>query len=128
MAIEHKDITEDNLHEVKGASTASAGQVLESDGLGSAEFVTRLTKYTATLSPAIVAANVSAEQTFTVTGLVDSTDMIVSVEKPTSQAGLGIVGWRVSADNQIGITFMNTTASGITPTASEVYQILAYRA
>jgi hypothetical protein len=79
-----------------------------------------------TLSPTIVAQNTSAEQTFTVNGL-KTTDMIVSVSKPTAQAGLGIVGWRVSAANTLAITFMNATGSGITPTASQNYLVFAFR-
>ena len=76
-----------------------------------------------TLSPAIVAQNTTAEQTFTVMGL-KSTDTVISINKPTTQAGLGIVGYRVSADNTLAITFSNNTSSGITPTASQVYYIL----
>lgn len=78
--------------------------------------------FSATLTPALVGANTTAEQLFTVTGLVAG-QTIVSVNKPTAQAGLGIVGWRVSAVNQIGITFSNNTGVGITPTAAEVYLI-----
>lgn len=74
----------------------------------------------AALSPAIVAANTSAEQTFTVTGLAVG-DVVVAINKPTTQAGLGIVGMRVSAANTLAITFGNFTASGITPTAAETY-------
>lgn len=85
---------------------------------------TGVRRYTATLSPSIVAANTTAEQLFTVTG-VKTSDMIV-VNKPTSQAGLGIVGARASAANQVGITFSNNTAAGITPTASEVYTFFAF--
>jgi hypothetical protein len=79
----------------------------------------------ATLSPAIVAANTTAEQTFSITGL--QIGDVVNVNKPTSQAGLGIVGARVSAANTIAITFSNNTASGITPTASEVYVVNVVR-
>lgn len=93
-----------------------------SDLFGSIRSGTR--RYTATLSPAIVAANTTAEQLFTVTG-VKTSDMVV-VNKPTAQAGLGIVGIRVSAANQVGITFSNNTAAGITPTASEVYSFFAF--
>ena len=78
-----------------------------------------------TLSPAQVAANTSAEQTFTVNGL-QSGDF-VSVNKPTTQAGLGIVGARVSAANTLAITFGNYTGSAITPTASQVYLVLVAR-
>jgi len=38
MAVEHVNITDPNLHEVKGASSASAGQVLVGVGDGTAEF------------------------------------------------------------------------------------------
>lgn len=74
----------------------------------------------ATLSPAQVAANTSAEQTFTVTGLAVG-DIVSTINKPTAQAGLGIVGQRVSAANTIAITFANFTGVAITPTASEAY-------
>jgi hypothetical protein len=74
------------------------------------------------LSPAEVAANTSAEQTFTLPGL-RAGDVIVGVSKPTTQAGLGIVGWRVSAANTVAITFVNATGSPITPTASQTYLI-----
>ena len=75
----------------------------------------------ATLSPAEVAINTTAEQTFTVNGL--KTGDFVSVSKPTAQAGLGIVGVRVSAANTLAITFANVTGGAITPTASQVYTL-----
>jgi hypothetical protein len=79
----------------------------------------------AALTPSIVAANTTAEQTFTVTGLAVG-DM-VTINKPTAQAGLGIVGARVSAVNTLAITFSNNTASGITPTAAETYVVNVIR-
>lgn len=80
----------------------------------------------ATLSPVIVAQNTSAEQTFTINGLKVG-DVPLSVNKPTAQAGLGIVGFRVSAANTLAVTFSNNTGSGITPTASEKYLIAVAR-
>jgi hypothetical protein len=77
------------------------------------------------LSPSIVATITTAEQTFTVTGLIVGD--FVSVAKPTAQAGLGIAGARVSAANTLAITFVNPTAAGITPTASEAYVISVRR-
>jgi hypothetical protein len=74
-----------------------------------------------TLSPAAVAADTSAEQTFSVPGV--AVGDVVFVNKPTAQAGLGIVGARVSAANQIAVTFVNATAASITPTASQSYLI-----
>ena len=75
------------------------------------------------LSPAAVAANTTAEQTFSVTGL--NAGMSVFVNKPTAQAGLGIVGARVTAAGLLAITFCNTTAGALTPTAAETYSVAA---
>jgi hypothetical protein len=88
-----------------------------------------------TLSPSAVAANTTAEQTFAATGIGLSTGGFpsvlpgdfVAVIKPTAQAGLGIVGARVSANDTLAITFSNNTAGSITPTASEVYLVLMAR-
>lgn len=74
-----------------------------------------------TLSPGIVAANTTAEQTFTVSGL--QTGDFVNVIKPSTQAGLGIVNARVSAANTLAIAFINATSATITPTASETYYV-----
>ena len=93
------------------------------DETGSA-FLEELKYFAPTLSPVQVAINTTAEQTFTVTGL-EVGDTIISVNKPTAQAGLGIVGFRVSAANTLAVTFSNNTGAAITPTASEVYRIVA---
>lgn len=74
------------------------------------------------LTPALIVLNTTAEQTFSVPGLKTG-DVILSVNKPTAQAGLGIVNWRVSAADTIGITFSNNTGGSITPTAGETYLI-----
>lgn len=76
-----------------------------------------------TLSPAIVGANTTAEQIFPCNGLAVG-DYVGYPDKPTAQAGLGIVGARVSSAGNIGITFSNNTGAGITPTAAETYLIL----
>ena len=78
-----------------------------------------------TLSPVAIVLNTTAEQTFTVNGLLPGD--FVSCNKPTSQAGLGIVGCRVSAANTLAITFSNNTGLSITPTAAQVYKILVTR-
>jgi hypothetical protein len=86
----------------------------------------RLAVVSVVLSPAQVAANTTAEQTFTVPG-VRPNDFLMGVSKPTSQAGIGVVNARVSAASQVAITFSNNTAGAITPTASETYQLLMAR-
>lgn len=79
-----------------------------------------------TLSPVAVAQATTAEQTFTVNGLQVGDHVVVN--KPTAQAGLGIVGSRVSAANTLAITFVNVPSGGdITPTANQVYTILVSR-
>jgi hypothetical protein len=80
--------------------------------------------FTLTLSPASVLSGLTGEQTFTCTGLA-TTDQILSVTKPTAQAGLGIVGSRVVSANTIGITFVNTTVLSILPTAAQAYTVVA---
>ncbi|MBY4730745.1 hypothetical protein K6V90_09395 [Cupriavidus pauculus] len=77
------------------------------------------------LSPAQVAANTTAEQTFTVPGL--KVGDFVDINKPTAQAGLGIAAVRVSAANTLAVSFSNNTASPITPTAAETYLVLYTR-
>ena len=78
-----------------------------------------VTVYSVTVTATSVAANTTAEQTFTVTGVV--TGQVVAVTKPTVNAGLAIVGSRVSAADTVGITYANDTAAAITPTAGQTY-------
>lgn len=78
------------------------------------------------LTPSAVGANTTAQQTFTVAG-VKVGDVVVAVENPSHQAGLGIVGARVTAADTVGITFSNNTGAGITPTAGETYDFVIAR-
>src|SRR6185503_5586274 len=88
-----------------------------------------------TLSPSAVVANTTTEQAFAATGIGISTGGFPSIEpqdfvwvnKPTAQAGLGIVGARVSANDNLAITFSNNTAGSITPTAGESYLVFVAR-
>ncbi|TAL03704.1 MAG: hypothetical protein EPO08_03435 [Rhodospirillaceae bacterium] len=79
-----------------------------------------LVLYTPALVPVSVAANTTAEQTFTVTGLIAGTP--VWVNKPSAQVGLGICGVRVSATNTLAINYGNATGAAITP-AAEMYTV-----
>lgn len=78
-----------------------------------------------TIDPASVAANTTAEQTFTVPGL--KVGDLVFVNKPSLSAGLGICGARVSAADTLAVTFNNNTAAGI-DAGSEAYIVLVIRA
>jgi len=123
MTILHVNIPDADRHEPKGVSIATAGQVYVADGAASGSWKNMFVIYTPSLSPTIVAANTTAEQTFTISGLTTS-NVPISVIKPTAQAGLGIVGFRISAANTLAITFSNNTGVGITPTAGETYKVV----
>lgn len=125
--VAHAGMTDPNLHEPKGVATALAAAVYQADGAGSGAWKLPIKKYTAVLTPAAVGANTTAEQTFTLTGTLVATDTVISVNKPTAQVGLGIVGWRISANDQVSITFSNNTGAPITPTAGQTYAILVHR-
>lgn len=77
-------------------------------------------------SPSIVAQNTTEEHIQAVTGVL-ATDFVISVTKPTAQAGLAIGSSRVSSAGNVAITFINASGGGITPTASQTYQFLLFR-
>lgn len=79
-------------------------------------------KFQAVLSPAVVATIVCAEQSFAVGPGDLDLDAQVSVTKPTTQTA-SVAAARVISLTNIGITWCNPTAGGITPTAGEAYQI-----
>ena len=78
--------------------------------------------FQATLTPAIVATIVCAEQSFTVGPGDLNLSASVSVSKPTINGAISSAQARVVSATNIGITFCNPTAAGVTPTAGEVYQ------
>lgn len=69
----------------------------------------------------------AAEQTFTCNGLAVG-DTILSINRASAQTGLKIGGWRVTTANTLGIVFVNPTTSSITPTASEVIDVVVDKA
>lgn len=96
-----------NYPVVVNNSLSVTGSVTATGGLGAV--------YSASLTPASVAASTSAEQTFAVTGLVTGQGVVVNGPAPT--AGTGIVNARVSAANTLALTFGNFTAGALTPAA-----------
>lgn len=84
-----------------------------------------LVLYSQSLAPTSVAANTTAEQTFTVTGLLANT--VAWVNKPSATPGLGIAGVRISAANTLAINFINATAAAIVP-PTETYTIGNFQA
>jgi len=83
-------------------------------------------EYQVAASPASVAANTTAARDITVTG-VGTDDILLSVVKPTAQAGIGIAGYRIKAADTVEVVFVNSTASAVVPTAAEVYKVAVIR-
>lgn len=86
--------------------------------------VVKVRTFSASLAPSSVAANTSAEQTFSVPGL--NVNDIVHVNKPTADAGIVVGNARVSAADTLAITYGNLTGGSLTP-AAETYTITAIR-
>lgn len=78
---------------------------------------------TLALTPASVAAATSAEQTFTVPGVLPGDYVDATGE---TQNGIGIGQARVTAVNTVGIRFINATAGALIPTAG-LYTFLIVR-
>jgi hypothetical protein len=72
------------------------------------------------ITPASVAANITAEQSFTVPGLVLG-DYVGVYANAAQTAGIGIVNNRVSAMNTLQIGFSNSTSGALTPVAGQYY-------
>jgi len=100
--------------------TPTAGESYTFVGLAAASPAPVMTRMTQILTPNAVAANTTAEQTFTVTGLVAGTEVYVT--KPSVTLNLVVAGARVSAANTLAINFANNSGSSITP-PSETYGI-----
>lgn len=77
------------------------------------------------LTPVAIAANITAEQTFTITGLL--VNDIVRLSSTVAQtAGVIINSSRVSAADTLSVSFGNLTAGSLTPVAG-IYSLLIHR-
>jgi len=78
------------------------------------------------LTPVAVAGSTTAEQSFTVGGLVVG-DFVYVYSNAAQTAGLSIGNVRVASANTLTIAFSNSTAGSLTPVAG-VYRCLVNRA
>lgn len=92
--------------------------------IGSGTAITKIAVYSASLTPASVAAATVAEQTFSVAGLTTADKVIVN--GPADAGAVGIAGVRVSAADTLAIRFVNPTAGALTPAAG-TYNVVAVR-
>lgn len=108
------------------AATIFGALQLDDGGLGglAGTPMTGFKRFTQVIDVASVAPATSAEQTFTVAGLLPGD--VVTVVKPSLTAGLDVGNVRVSAANTLAITFVNATAAAIDP-AAETYILVAMR-
>ena len=90
--------------------------------IGGGTILRRYARYVAHVSPSSIGANTTVEQCFR--SILTSGDILISVQKPTHQVGLGIVGWRENGTSAC-ITFSNSGRLPITPSSDEAYQFVA---
>jgi len=86
--------------------------------------------FTITIDVASVAANISAEQTFTAPGVLLGDMVFVNtpaIGTAALNAGLGVTGARVTAANTIGLRFTNSTAGALDPSAAIAYTVFVVR-
>lgn len=103
--------------------TPAGAETTASTKIGTGTVLSRYARYNAVLTPAAVAANTCAAQSFTVTNVV-AVDFLIGINKPTEQAGLSVTTGHVSGAGTATMNFCNNTASPITPTAGETYQFV----
>lgn len=91
-----------------------------------------IASYSSTQSPTAVTLNTTVASSMTVQSGTGATMLpaagdLFYINKPTAQAGLGVGNIYASSSNTVSVNFSNFTGSTITPTASEVYKIVAIR-
>jgi hypothetical protein len=77
-----------------------------------------------TLSPSAINGNSTSRETYTVNGL--ATDMCLYVNQISTQAGLFLLGARVSAANTLQLDWWNSNVGSITPTTSQEIRVVAF--
>lgn len=80
--------------------------------------------YEVSYDPASVSANSINNQTVAVAGI--TTKDIIFVNPPSLTVGLALVSYRVASDNNVQLTFYNSTGSSINE-GSGIYKIIAFR-
>jgi len=71
-------------------------------------------------------ANTSTEFDVTVPGVLAG-DIVITVNKPSLSAGIGVVNARVKSANTVAVQFVNATGAGVDP-AAETYIFVIGRA
>lgn len=114
------------INATAGTLTPTAAETYEVVGFNALAAASNLLTWSAPFSPASVATVTTGEQNLAIAG-VQAADIMIGVQKPTTQAGLFIAGARVSGAGTVSVAFGNVTAGSLTPTASEVYGVTVFR-
>ena len=85
----------------------------------------RTLNYKVAMATSAIAATTTTDVSTTITGL-SADDVITGVSKPSYQASIGVVGYRVGAANQINVTYVSQSSGAITTTA-EAYGVSVQR-
>ena len=121
------------FHGVAVSQAFGAAQIALSRGVAMGTIAT----YASSNSPGQVTSLTSTEKAITTyvgangtgtgpTVQVATADLLI-VNKPTSQAGIGVGNVRVSGAGTVGVTFTNYSTAAITATAGEKYAIVGLR-
>ena len=62
------------------------------------------------------------------TGMTYATNSVYAVNKPSFQAGVGVVGVLSATTQTLAINYTNISSGALTPTASETYDVIEFKA
>lgn len=122
--IQHRDIPDAERHEPKGITAATAGQVYVASGSGTGTWQTLITSFTAALTPTAVTGHDSSEQVYTVTGITTN-QLLLNVIPPSNTNDTAIGSARITANNQVTITWINVHNAVSTPPAGTYRFVVA---
>lgn len=98
--------------------TLGSVQIGETDEGG---FTTKLLKFVATVDPASVAANTTAAQTFSVTGL-KAGDLCIGLEQPPAwdASAVNFTPLHIDTDDELEVKGTNTTAGAVNAPSGDI--------
>lgn len=112
------------LNNSSGAITPTAAETYGFAFLPTLQPVNSL-QYKMSWATSSIAATTTTDVSTTITGLL-ANDVIAGASKPSYQAGIGVVGYRVSAANTAYLTYVSQSSGAIT-TTYEAYGVTVMR-
>lgn len=128
--INHNAISDPYIHEPKGVSTATSGQVYKANGSGSGAWTSNINKYTLTVTLPDVSAASSAYVVAPIAGTLKRIDSVLggAITLANSAMSFTIAGVAVTGSAQTiafsgsgaGVAFSSTPSAANTVTAGQV--------